>query len=332
MIISRTPLRISFLGGGTDYPEYVDANGWGAVLGTTIDKYVYCSASKFYSDLFDHSIRLSYRDIERVSSVDQIRHQPIRRCLEHAGISNDVEISNAAELPAYSGLGSSSSFVVGLLHALYSLRGRQVGAAQLAYEAIHVERDLLGDNVGLQDQTLAAHGGTCLVTFMGKSDIRVRRLDLGGPAVEALDSHLALFFTGIQRRASTVIAKQLARVKDNTEALGRMREMAKQGAALLESAEGGRGLDEFGALVGRGWDLKKSLDPMVSSDQINDMYERGIKAGAYGGKLLGAGAGGFLLFVVAPGRREELRSALEGFVEIPVRTNSGGSKVIEGFA
>ena len=331
MIISRTPLRASLLGGGTDYPEYISRAGWGAVLGTAIDKFVYCSASKFYSGLFDHSIRLSYSRIEKASSLEQVRHAPIRACLESAGVVNDVEVSHSAELPAYSGLGSSSSFVVGLLHALRALRGQRPLPEELASEAVRVERESLGEPAGLQDQTLAAHGGTRLITFRG-GRTEARLLELDSARAAALDSRLAMFFTGVQRRAAGVIEKQLARVGDNSASLGRMREMAVRGAHLLESGEGARGLDELGALVGEGWALKRGLDPSVSTPQIDGMYERGVAAGADGGKLLGAGGGGFLLFLVPPSSRASLKKAMEGLVEVPLRAGAPGSSIIEGFA
>lgn len=331
MIISRTPLRVSFLGGGTDYPECISEHGPGAVLGTSIDKYLYCSASRFYSGLFDYSIHLSYREVERVRSLEEIRHIPMRRCLEYAGVLNDVEVGHTAELPAYSGLGSSSAFVVGLLNALYCLKGRRLEPLELARRAIHVERELIGDNVGLQDQTLSAVGGLNLAEFGGPQDIRVRPLELDAQRTASLESHLAMYFTGIQRKASEVISGQVGRVRQNAGSLGRMREMARRGAELLESGSGGAGLDEFGALVAEGWGLKRGLDGSVSSEAIDGMYERGISAGAYGGKLLGAGGGGFLLFVVAPSRRADLDAAMEGLAEVPIKTSRHGSSVIEGF-
>ena len=326
MIISRTPLRVSFLGGGTDYPECIAEHGPGAVLGTAIDKYLYCSASCFYSGLFDYSIHLSYRTVERASSLEQVRHLPIRRCLEYAGILGDIEVGHTAELPAYSGLGSSSAFVVGLLNALLCLKGQRLGPLELARRAIHVERDLIGDSVGLQDQTLSAFGGLNLAEFGGPRDIRVRPLRPGGgPGL--LDSHLAMYFTGIQRRAAGLIRRQLGRVGQNSASLSRMGDMARRGAELLEDGD----MEEFGSLVGEGWRLKRGLDDSVSSEAIDAMHERGMSAGAYGGKLLGAGGGGFLLFVVPPSRREGLDAAMKGLVNIPIKTGSPGSSVIEGF-
>lgn len=327
MIISRTPLRASLLGGGTDYPEYLSSSGWGAVLGTAIDKFVYCSASRFYSGLFDHSIRLSYSRIERARSIGEVEHAPLRACMESAGVTRDVEISHSAELPAYSGLGSSSSFVVGVLHALRALQGQRPDPAGLAGEAVRVERTMLGEPVGLQDQALAAHGGTRLVTFRG-GRAEPRELELGRGRISALDSHLCMFFTGVQRRAGGIIRQQLGRVRDNSLALGSLRQMAVRGAELLESGEGARGLDELGALVGEGWALKRGLDASVSTLQIDAMYERGVAAGAYGGKLLGAGGGGFLLFVAPPSARAALREAM---VRLWHRC-APGSSIIEGFA
>ena len=320
---------MSFLGGGTDYPECISRHGEGAVLGATIDKYVYCSAARFYSRLFDHSIRLSYRTVERVRSLDEIRHAPIRKCLELHGIRRDIEIGHSAELPAYSGLGSSSSFVVGLLNALHSFKGERVEPLDLAMEAIRVERRLLGDNVGLQDQTLSAVGGLNLVRFGGERDVRPRPLDVGPERLRELSGHLVLLFTGIQRRASDVISGQLDRAAENGPTIRRLSRLAHRGA---EALEGAFRPDEFGGLVDEGWKLKRGLGPSVTADAIDEIHERGLRAGAYGGKLLGAGGGGFFLFIVSPAARRGFLGAMDDLAEVPVSISTSGSRVIESAA
>ena len=280
---------MSFLGGGTDYPECISRHGEGAVLGATIDKYVYCSATRFYSRLFDHSIRLSYRTVERVRSLDEIRHAPIRKCLELHGIRRDIEVGHSAELPAYSGLGSSSSFVVGLLNALHSFKGERVGPLDLAMEAIRVERRLLGDNVGLQDQTLSAVGGLNLVRFGGERDVRPRRLDVGPERLRELSAHLVLLFTGIQRRASDVISGQLDRAGENGPTVRRLSRLAHRGA---EALEGAFRPDEFGGLIDEGWRLKRGLGPWPRPLGHRGRHRRDTRAGHAGRRLRRQAAGG----------------------------------------
>lgn len=326
MIIVQTPLRVSFLGGGTDYPEYFEKHG-GAVLGTAINKSAFLSVSKFYSKLFDYSIRISYRDVECVKCLDEIRHRPFRECLRFCGIESDVEIDYSAELPAFTGLGSSSTFVVGLIKALYAYKGRHVEPIDLAYQAIDIERRVLGEAVGCQDQTFAAFGGFNLIEFKAVNDIRVRPLQLSEERIKEIQSHMMLFFTGVKRSAREHAARQLERVGANLMHLKMMRELVDDGAEILES--GGDVLD-FGRLLAESWQMKKSLDSSMSNEVVDKIYAYGVEAGAVGGKLLGAGGGGFVLLFVPPDRQEAVRGKLAGFTEIPVEINAPGSRVIYG--
>lgn len=324
MIITETPLRISFLGGGTDYPEYFLEHG-GAVLGTAIDKHAYLSVSRFYSRLFDYSIRVAYRQVECVRDLDQIQHAPVRECLRHCGVTTDVEVSYTAELPSFSGLGTSSTFVVGLLQALHAFQGRSVRGIDLAHEAVHIERDVLDEAVGCQDQTFAAIGGVNVIEFRSLRDFVVHRVPLSQERVQEIESHLFLVYTGLQRRAHDVAQRQIDRVGLNRPLLHRLRELVDVGYRELT----GRGcLERFGRLLHESWQLKSELDSGVSNDHIRSMYEAGMEAGAFGGKLLGAGAGGFLLFVVPPERRAAIRERLGSFQELDIHINAPGSRVI----
>lgn len=324
MIVTRTPFRISFFGGGTDYPEHFERHG-GAVLGTAIDKSLFLSVTKFYSELFDYSIRLAYSKVECVQAIDDVEHVPFREILRHLGVTKDTEISIAAELPSFSGTGSSSSFVVGLLNTLAAFQGRYVKPMELAYQAIEIERNLLREHVGCQDQVLAAMGGFCLVEFRRLDDIVVHRLPLVAEEVRELESHLLLVFTGLRRRASAQAERQLARVELNASRLCQMRQLVDD---AYESLVGSRSFERFGQLLDRSWQIKRELESSISNQTIDGLYRTAIDAGAWGGKLLGAGGGGFLLFVVPPEKRAAVLSSLAGHPEIPIRIDAAGSQVI----
>jgi D-glycero-alpha-D-manno-heptose-7-phosphate kinase len=324
MIISKTPCRVSFFGGGTDYPEYFTQHG-GAVLGTAIDKANYVAATHFYSHLFDYSIRLAYRQVECVTNIEAIQHAPMRECLRSTGITKDIEIDCMAELPSSVGLGTSSSFVVGLLNTLYNFQGRMVHPLELAYRAIEMERDVLGESVGCQDQTFAAMGGFNLIEFRTTSDIVVHRVPLSTGRLREFEEHLLLVYTGIRRRASTVAAVQIKKIDQNTSRLKQMRRLVDEGYDAL--ANGGS-LAQFGSLLHDGWVLKNSLCDSVSNDRINATYRQGLEAGALGGKLLGAGGGGFILFFVPPERREAVTTALGHLETIPIQVNAQGTQII----
>jgi D-glycero-alpha-D-manno-heptose-7-phosphate kinase len=324
MIIARAPVRVSFFGGGTDYPEHFLREG-GAVLATAIDKFSYITASRFYSSLFDYAIRVSYRKVELARQVQEIEHNVYRECLRLCGLERDLELHAVADLPAFSGLGSSSTFTVSLLHALHSFKGEFVTPLQLAYEAIHVERNLLHDRVGCQDQVMAALGGFNLVEFRREDDIIVNRLPVSLGRVAELEAHLFIVFTGITRRAAEVVAGQLERVQANAAALHAMRAMVDRGAEILI---GDRPLAEFGALLHQAWEAKRSLSNDVSNGEIDRMYAAGRQAGAWGGKLLGAGGGGFLLFFAPPEKHPNLQQAFAGYQQLRVKLNAPGSQII----
>lgn len=324
MLISRAPVRISFLGGGTDYPEHFWRHG-GAVLATAIDKFSYVTASPFPSHLFDYSIRVSYRKVELVKEVGEIEHNVYRECLKFCGLDKDIELHHVADLPAFTGLGSSSAFTVSLLQALHSFKGEFVRPLDLAYEAIYVERHLLHDQVGCQDQLMAAMGGFNLVEFRTEEDITVTRIPLSPQRLAEFERHLFIVFTGIRRKAAEVVAKQLQKVGDNTDRLQQMRAMVDRGWDILT---GNQPLSAFGELLHQAWLAKRSLDESISNSQIDCMYQLGREAGAWGGKLLGAGAGGFLLFFAPPEVHGQLRQAFSGCQVLEVKVNAPGSQII----
>jgi D-glycero-alpha-D-manno-heptose-7-phosphate kinase len=324
VIISRAPVRISFLGGGTDYPEYFLKEG-GAVLATAIDKYSYVTASPFLSHLFDYCIRVSYRQVELTKHAGEIQHNVFRECLKLCKLEKDIELHNMADLPAFTGLGSSSAFTVSLLHALHSFKGEFLRPQELAYEAIYVERQLLKENVGCQDQVLASFGGFNLIEFRGEDDILVNRLALTPARIEEVEKHLFLVFTGVTRKASDVVAQQLKRVDVNISSLRGMRKMVDKGHEILTS---GRSLQDFGELLHKAWMAKRTLDEGVSNLEIDEMYQTGLNSGAWGGKLLGAGGGGFMLFFAPPEAHSKLAAAFPNHQLLNVKINAPGSQII----
>ena len=324
MLISRAPVRISFFGGGTDYPEYFLRHG-GAVLATSIDKYSYVTATPFPSHLFDYLIRVSYRKVELVKTVDELEHNVYQQCLKFCGLEKDIELHNVADLPAFTGLGSSSAFTVSLLQALHSFKGEFVKPLDLAYEAIYVERHLVKDRVGCQDQLMAAMGGFNLVEFRTEEDIIVTRIPLSSQRLAEFESHIFIVFTGIKRKASQVVAKQLKRVADNAETLKKMREMVDKGWDILTSNQS---LSAFGELLHQAWIAKRSLDTIISKPEIDNLYKVGRESGAWGGKLLGAGAGGFMLFFAPPELHENLKQTFSNHEVLSVKINVSGSQII----
>jgi len=323
MIITETPFRVSFLGGGTDYPEHFREHG-GAVLGTAIDQAAYLTVMRFHSALFDYNIRLAYRTVECVSKLTEVQHAPFRAALRHVGIERDIEINYAAELPGFSGLGTSSSFLVGLLNALHAFRGQTRTPLQLATEAIEIEREHLGECVGCQDQTFAAFGGVNLIEFRRAGDIVVNRVPLGRERIEEIESSLLLVFTGVRRRASEVAQGQVGRVVENNGRLTKLRHMVDAGYKALTAGS----MEHFGGLLHESWLLKQQLGDGVSNGPIAEIYDAGLEAGAFGGKLLGAGGGGFVLFIVPPDRRTAIAQKLGHLEQIPLRINHPGSRVI----
>jgi D-glycero-alpha-D-manno-heptose-7-phosphate kinase len=325
MIISRTPLRVSFLGGGTDYPEYFMQDG-GCTLSATIDQYCYITVQQL-RDFFDHKIRISYSKLELTKRIDEIDHPSVRECLRYLGIERGVEIHCMTDLPARTGLGSSSAFTVGLLNALYAWQGRFTTPQQLAEDAVKVERDFIKERVGLQDQYASAFGGFLYLTYTRQGNVNITSIPMGSERVKALEQRLMLFYTGIQRTASEILKDQIERTRN-----GELREPLKRLADLVPRAVqvicNHDDLSELGKLLHEGWLLKRGLSAAVSNDAIDTWYERARSASAVGGKLLGAGSGGFLLLYVEPQHQDKVRSALADLQEVPFRFESQGSSIL----
>lgn len=333
MIITRTPLRISFFGGGTDYPAWFKENG-GAVLSTSIDKYSHVSA-RFLPQFFDHRSKITYSKVELVKSREEIAHPVVRHALKFMDIRDGVEINNFDDLPSRAGMGSSSSFTVGLLHALSLLKGGRPTKEKLAYDAIHVEQNLLKENVGCQDQMAAAFGGFNKIVFEGsggaspihnnvKWSIKLEPIFLGEAKMKRFQDHLMLFFTGFSRNASEIAAHQIKNIPNKSKELSTMQGLVDEAIAVLK----GDNINDFGKLLDETWKLKRSLSPHVTTSLIDEAYKAGKEAGALGGKLLGAGGGGFVLFFVPPGRRDAVRAKLKNLLIVPFKFDSDGTKVI----
>jgi D-glycero-alpha-D-manno-heptose-7-phosphate kinase len=323
MIISRTPYRISFLGGGTDYPAWYRQHG-GSVLGVTIDKYCYLTC-RYLPPFFEHRYRVVYSIIESCRTVDEIRHPAVREVLRFLNMQRGVEVHHDGDLPARSGIGSSSAFTVGLLHALYALQGRMPTKHQLATEAVHVEQDRLRETVGSQDQVLAAYGGLNQLCFQPTGEISVRPITVSRERIQQLNDHLMLFYTGIKRTAADVARTYVENVDGRKRQLRIMRDLVEEGVALLNSD---KEIGLFGELLHEGWQVKRSLSERVSNDAVEEIYARALGAGAMGGKLLGAGGGGFLLLFVAPEDQPRVRETLCQLIHVPFEFDFSGSQII----
>ncbi len=323
MIISRTPFRISFFGGGTDYPVWYRENG-GAVLATTIDKYCYISC-RYLPPFFEHKHRIVYSQAELVKEIEEIRHPAVRETLKFAKIAEGIEIHHDGDLPARAGLGSSSSFTVGLLHALYALKGLMPSKMQLAKEAIHIEQDIINENVGSQDQVLAAFGGFNRISFSGECCIDIKPVMVKPERLESLQNHLMLVFSGFSRTASEIAGEQIKQTPSKKQELKEMHQMVDE-AINIVSGDGD--ISEFGKLLHESWQLKRSLTNKISSPYTDFLYEKALGAGAVGGKVIGAGGGGFMLFFVKPEFQTKVREALGGLLHVPIRFESMGSQII----
>ena len=321
MIITRTPYRISFFGGGTDYPAWYLRHG-GEVLSTTIDKYCHISC-RHLPPFFEHKHRIVYSVIETVQDCEQIKHPAVRAILTQARPAEGLEIHHDGDLPARSGLGSSSSFTVGLLHALAALKGRYLSKEELARDALHVEQRLIGENVGSQDQVAAAFGGFNRVEFRRSGEFDVTPVVLNRKRLEHFQSHLMLCFTGLSRIASEVARSTIDNLEDRARELVTMRGMVEDALRILQDPD-----RPFGALMHEGWRLKRALSDRVSTPAIDRFYETARDAGATGGKLLGAGGGGFMLLFVAPERQANVRAALENLIHVPFGFEESGSRVV----
>lgn len=324
MIISRTPLRISFFGGGTDYPVWFREHG-GAVLSTAIDKCCYIT-TRWLPPFFEYQSRVSYSRIENVNENVDIQHPSVRECLKFLNVAGGIEIHHVADLPARTGLGTSSAFTVGLLLSLYALKNQMRDKNALAADAIHVEQNLIGEAVGSQDQVSAAFGGFNRINFNRDDSFEVRRILTAPARLAELEQNLALYFTGFSRIASEIAQEQLKVTPQKTKELQTMLQMVDEAEQILTSPS--RSLDEFGRLLNEGWKLKRSLTQKISNSHIDEIYQAGLEAGALGGKLLGAGGGGFMLLYVPPERRQALRARLKNLLCVPFTFSSRGSQVI----
>lgn len=324
MIITRTPFRISFFGGGTDYPAWYDGNG-GAVLSTTIDKYCYIS-TRYLPPFFDYKYRIRYTQREEASTLAEIKHPAVRKCLEFLRIEDGVEMVHTSDLPARSGIGSSSSFTVGFLNSLYALIGQMVSKRKLALDALHVEHDLIEENVGSQDQVAAAFGGFNKIEFGGEEGIIVQPVTISHEKLNHLQDHLMLFFTGLSRTASDVAKDQLENMSSRKDELNAMRGMVDEGVSILNGRP--EAFQGFGKLLDEAWRIKRKLSKAITNGTVDGIYRKAIRAGALGGKLLGAGSGGFIVFYVPAEHRRKVREALAGLVYVPFRFETLGSQII----
>ncbi|MGE3680829.1 MAG: kinase [Bdellovibrionales bacterium] len=324
MIISQTPYRISFFGGGTDFPSWYRRHG-GSVLSTTINRYVYISC-RYLPPFFEHKHRIVYSQIETVRNVESIVHPAVRNIFQFLEVQDGLEVHYDGDLPARSGIGSSSSFTVGLLNTLFALQGRRKSKRELAELAIHVEQDVIKETVGSQDQVAAAYGGLNRIDFHRDSSFSVNPVVMPPERAEDLNARLMLFFTGFSRIAEG-IEKSKMRDREAWEIhLARMQGMVDGALQVLESQWAD--LDEFGRMLHEGWLLKRSLSEQVSNSTIDEIYQKGLAHGALGGKLLGAGGGGFLLFYVPLDRQRDVRAALSGLIEVDFKFEYGGAQII----
>lgn len=320
MIVTQTPIRISFLGGGTDFRQFfLREEGW--VVTSAIDRYIFV----IIKQRFDRKIRVGYTRTELVDSVDELQHELVREALRKTGISSGVEISTMGDIPsAGSGMGSSSTVTVGLLNAMYQYLGEARDAETLAREACEIEIDVLGKPIGMQDQYIAAYGGQRFMRFGTDGRVTVESLRMDGTLRRRLSRNLMLFFTNVTRKSETVLGEQVQNIGERLDVLREMKRLALQARDALCAGE----FDEFGFLLHRGWELKKQMAAQVTNGSIDAIYRAAIQAGALGGKITGAGGGGFLLLYCPPGRQDDVRAALRSLPELPFGLEQDGSKVI----
>jgi D-glycero-alpha-D-manno-heptose-7-phosphate kinase len=326
IVVTRTPLRVSFAGGGTDLPDYYERD-YGAVFSTAIDKYIYVTVKPH--NLFNEPIRLNYSITEQVETVSEIKNNIARECLRLLKIEPPIYISTVGDMPASTGLASSSAFAVGLMNALHAYRGERVAPGQLAEEACHIEINVLKEPIGKQDQYAAAFGGLNYFRFNPGGAVSVEHARVGRGFINDLFDHILMFWTGTQRDARSVLAEQSKNIPAKLDYLKKIRDHARQiqilaGAGKFDPAA-------FGGILRESWALKRQLASAISSSAIDEYYERALKAGAEGGKICGAGAGGFLLFIVRPEKQVAVRQALAKLLEVAVRYEAHGSRVLLPF-
>ena len=320
MIITQTPLRISLAGGGTDFRDFFEKHG-GAVVSSAIDKYVYC----IVKERFDDKIYVNWTKKEIVDSVDQLEHELVREAMRKVGVTKGVEISFLADIPAEgSGLGSSSSVTVGVLNALYHHVGATPTAEQLAREACEIEIDIIGKPIGVQDQYIAAYGGLRYFKFGPGPEVRVNLIDASRATLDDLDNMLMLFFTGKTRESASILAEQKSNIEKKADLLKAMAQQAEQVRKAIATGA----IDSLGSLLHEAWEAKRKLAGTITNSQLDKIYERALKAGALGGKISGAGGGGFFLLCVPSDKRQSVRQALTDLREMPFRLEKGGSRVV----
>lgn len=324
MIISRTPHRISFFGGGTDYPSWYLENG-GKVLGTAIDKYCYITC-RHLPPFFEHNYRVVYSKVETIKTIDEIQHPSVRETLRYLNKKEGVEIHHDSDIPARSGMGSSSAFTVGLLKTLHALEGRVVSKTDLYRSAIEIEQNMIRENVGSQDQVWAACGGLNVIRFMQNGEIIVDPIIMQQGLRIIFEKKFMLFFSGISRYASEIAKEQIKNTKNNGSELRYMCSLVDEAYSILTS--GSDDFTPFGKLLNETWISKKKLSSQISNGHIDEMYATAMKSGALGGKLLGAGGGGFMLFYVEPELQERVKEALKPYLHIPFAFDYKGSEII----
>lgn len=325
MFISRTPFRISFFGGGTDYPSWIEKHG-GAVIGTSINHYNYITC-RHLPPFFDHNYRIAYSITETTKSVDEIKHPVVNAVLREMGFEDTgLEIHYDADLPARSGLGSSSAFTAGLLNALHALKGNYVSHRDLAQKAIHIEQSVLKETVGAQDQILTSYGGFNRIDFEKNGATSISPVVAPPERIQDLQDHLMLFFTGFSRFASDVAKSKVDNFEKKTQTLHKMRRMVDDALSILQDPTAA--LTEFGSLLHEAWECKRSLSEKVSTSKVDEMYTLGREAGAIGGKLLGAGGGGFMLLFARPEDQPQVKEALSHLLHIPFRFENEGSRIV----
>lgn len=325
MIISRTPFRISFFGGGADYPVYYRENG-GAVLSTTINKYCYINI-RYLPPFFNCRYRIRYTSGEDTNSVDDIKHPSVRECIRYLNLDKfPIEMVHTSDIPARSGMGSSSAFTVGFLNSLISLTGKIATKRQLASDAINIEQNIIKENVGSQDQVAAAYGGFNKIQFGGKQEFDVHPITIGNEKLERLHNYLMLFFTGYQRNASDIAIEQIKKTPEKKNELSIMSDMVDDAIDIISSSDSD--ITEFGKLLHDSWQIKRSLTNKITNPEIDKIYGAALEVGALGGKLLGAGGGGCLLLFVEPDKQDKVRERLKNLVHIPFEFENLGSHII----
>jgi D-glycero-alpha-D-manno-heptose-7-phosphate kinase len=320
LIIVQTPLRISFFGGGTDFASFFMEEG-GCVLTSAIDKYIFVTIK----ERFDRKLRIGYTQTEMVDEVGQIHHELIREALRLTGIERGVEVTTMGDIPSEgSGLGSSSAVTVGALHAMYAFHGEIVTAERLAREACAIEIEALNKPIGIQDQYITAYGGLRFLEFSPAGEVKVEKVQISLESLRVLNNNFLLFFTGVSRSSSSILKEQMSNIRGRTSELREIKQMARQARCDIEKGD----FDSLGSLIHQSWELKKRLAGLISNGYINEIYEAARRAGAVGGKLTGAGGGGFLLLYVPYEYQNKVRAALNGLQELPFRLEADGTKVI----